>query len=261
MRSLEELGILPAGSAALQHQGGIQISDVEFFERSHDLLDKIDVRVAEDYVPNLTEEYGRWHPSGFMVYPVGTHPELGTLRLHVWPKDLRQKELKGLGEMATEGICDGDIHNHAWHIASKVLGGVYQDNFYNVEQRKNPYEDGIDDLQTSLAGLWHVFRVRYRTKTEPEALVASGEVVSAEVASSRSLHSGAFHMIEAGPFHAPTIPDEQLCATLVFNSPRVFDTGPDILVRGTSLPIVGNRLDVSQDEAAYVSEQLTKEAL
>lgn len=255
MRALEELGIYQAGASALQHSGGCQVSGEEFFEKANDLLAKLDVRVVEDYVPNLVNEYGRWHPSGFMVYPVGIHRELGALRFHIWPKDLRQKELKGLGQLASEGICDGDIHNHAWHIASKVVGGIYSDNFYKVEAQ-NLSTEVVDDRLISSSGLWHVFRVRYRSPANPEALVASGSVVSAEVESSRSMARGEFHTIEAGPFHAPTIQDDRLCATLVFNSHRVIDAGPDILVRGSSKPIVGNRLDVSIEEAVLAVEQL-----
>jgi len=252
---LESFGIQPASAAVLQHAEHNRLESEEFFEKAATALGALEGIVREDVVNNLNEYYGRWHPSGFMVYPLGTHPELGGLRLHVWPEGFRQRELKGLGKLDDQEICDGDIHNHSWHIASRVLGGEYSDTMYDV--RNTEVDPGsLSDEEVAAAGLWHVFQVKYRTTARPEGLHPTGRYVSADIISNRQVDAGETHIIEAGPFHAPTIPEHRLGATLVFNSFRVIPEGPDILVAGSSMPIIGNRVDVSAEEAVEVRSQL-----
>ena len=256
MRSLEEFGVYSSGAEALQHDDANTTTPEQFFDQSQSLLGRLALVTMEDIVPNLRDHYGRWHPSGFMVYPLGTHKELGTLRLHMWPKGHRQREMKGHGELPDD-ICDGDIHNHAWHISSVVLDGVYTDSMYDVK-KVGALNDGVyDEAEVARRSLWNVFQVQYRQGDQPEGLYASGDVVDAAVRDMRQFGREDFHIIPAGPFHAPTIPEEVKSATLVFNSKRVFKGGPDILISGSASPVIGNRLDVTEDEAKLVEEQFS----
>lgn len=255
---LEKFGIIPGDASVLQHTQMNILSEEAFFDRATLKLKGIEGIVREDMLPGLSKLYGRWHPSGFMVYPLGYHPELGGLRLHIWPKGFRQREIKGLGEMSADKIYDGDIHNHAWHIASLVLGGVYEDTMYKVQPSIELEPHSLTDEEVVTAGLHHVFQVSYRTSTHPEALRTTGDYVTASPIKSRSVLEGSMHYIMAGPFHAPVLDEDQFAATLVFNSPRVHGKGPDILIAGSSRPIIGNRIDVSHEEAVEASAQLNK---
>jgi hypothetical protein len=256
MSSLEKFGITLDGAKILQHSDTNELSSDEFFERSTQLLEDIEGVVRDEVISDLENQYGRWHPSGFMVYPLGAHPELGGLRLHVWPQGLRQRKVEGLGWLDDEQICDGDIHNHAWHISSRVLSGQYSDNMYEVNS--SGLEPGsLTDYDVAMKGLLHVFQVKYRTDTTPEFLQATGAYVTADITSRRQVNAGNIHLIEAGPFHAPTIAEDQLSATLVFNSHRVSAGGPDILVAGSSRPILGGRVDVSIEEAEEARAQIS----
>ena len=250
---LEKSGILPVGAAILGHSDHNTLGADEWFEKSLVKLRQVEGIVREEVIPFLPDFYGRWHPSGFMVYPLGAHITLGGLRLHVWPKDLRKREEKGLGRLG-DGMYDGDIHNHAWNISSIVVAGGYSDIFYDVE----PIAEisGLKDEDVSRRGLYHVFRVRYRTSNEPEALTATGNIVTARGGIKRFVNEGGEHTISAGPYHAPAIREAELGATLVFNSARVHPYGPDILVSGSSKPIIGDRLDVTTEEAVEARTQL-----
>ena len=55
------------------------------------------------------------HPAGFLVLYIidPKQREHGQLRLHIWPVDIDPSK--------------SDIHYHTWHLASKVLLGVYQE--------------------------------------------------------------------------------------------------------------------------------------
>lgn len=118
----------------------------EFFERASVLLDKLRVPVLDNIHPILENYRGRWNPMGFMVVPLGSHQELGILRLHIWPKDLRKLTPKG-----------EPIHNHAWHLASTILAGVYSDDIYVLESEPYP----IDENQRKEWGLLRVFSVGF----------------------------------------------------------------------------------------------------
>ncbi len=67
----------------------------EFFERASIMLDELSVPVLDNINPILENYSGRWNPMGFMVLPLGSHPELGILRLHIWPRNLRKLTPKG----------------------------------------------------------------------------------------------------------------------------------------------------------------------
>lgn len=251
MNLLERHGVLPTDSSVLLHTGNNEVGSEEFFARSAEILEPAGEIVASEIIPNLEQYYGRWHPTGFMVYPLGEHPELGSLRLHVWPEGLRVRD-SNWDKRKVGDIYDGDIHNHGWNISSLAIAGFYSDNFYEIETLP---DKNVFDEEVASRGLFRVFEVSYAGEN-PEALTTDGTTVKAHLDEQRTVQAGELHEIEAGPFHAPTVPEDTLGATLVFSSHRVIPEGPQVLIGGSLGPIVGNRQDISDEEKLLAKKQI-----
>jgi hypothetical protein len=237
-------------ATSLLHKEISPISDAQFFLQSSQLLQKLEPTVRNDIIPNLEDYDGRWHPSGFMVYALGMHPQLGSLRLHIWPKNLRRRLVKGRGKMGE--IYDGDIHNHAWNISSLTMQ-YYKDNLYQVEGVESSSEQDFNDR-----GLFRVFNVSYQ-KDARQALVTNGKVVKATITDQREASNGdIIHTAHTHIFHSPTIPEDTLGATLVFDSARMTPDGPDILIGGSTEPIYDTRRSVTRSDAELVKLQFTE---
>ncbi|MGH7196731.1 MAG: hypothetical protein ACREGJ_03115 [Candidatus Saccharimonadales bacterium] len=245
MISLEQYDIQPGrGSASLQQSERGHLPVGEFFDQAVDLLPAIDETLKSDIIPSLEQREGRWHPSGYMVYPLGTHPTLGSLRFHIWPAGMRLREDR-------EGPLR-DVHDHVVHIASIAAKGTYSDNIYRVEA----HGSGVSDEEVAARGLLRVF-MPPSDKSGSEAMTTDGRVVRAYEIGRRVVPQGNTHTIEVGVFHAPTIPEDEIGATLSFSSYRVALAGPHILVGGSTEPIVGQKRLVTPEQAAMVKEQLT----
>lgn len=245
MTSLEQFGIHTGkGPASLQQSERGHLPVQDFFDQAVDLLPAIDETLKSDIVPNLEQHDGRWHPSGYMVYPLGTHSELGSLRFHIWPNGMRLREDR-------EGPVR-DVHDHVVHIASIAAKGTYSDNIYRVESHGN----NMSDEEVAANGLLRVFTPP-SDKSGSEAMTTDGRVVRAHEIGRRVVPEGDTHTIEVGVFHAPTIPEDEIAATLSFSSFRVGLAGPHILAGGSTEPIVGRKRLVTPDEATMVKEQLT----
>lgn len=250
MNSLKDYGLLPTDTVtALLHDVDNNIDQEKFFKDAEELLLKLGDVVRSEVIPNLEQYDGRWHPSGFMVYALGAHPELGSLRFHIWPKNLRRRLIKGRGEM--NDIYDGDIHNHAWNITSLVME-YYSDNFYDI---KTVDEGNLTDKEVNDKGLYRVFNVRYGEDAR-QGLMTDGKVVEAVITKQREARKGDIHTIDTSIFHAPTIPVDVLGSTLVFDSFRLHANGPDILIGGTTDPIFDARREVSKEDAILAKNQL-----
>jgi hypothetical protein len=233
---------------ALQHEIRTEVDGDKFSADASVLLRTLAPLVMSEIVPELELYYGRWHPSGLMVYVLGTHKDLGILRFHVWPKGLRKRIKKGLGQMGN--IFDGDIHNHAWYITSLAMK-YYSDDIYNVLPVN---ELNLTDAEVIERELYRVFNVTYEENVR-QALTPNGSYVTAIVSQSRVTHKGDIHTIAPGIYHAPTVPFEMLGSTLVFDSFRATD-GPDILIRGANEPIYDTRQTISKEEAILAKNQL-----
>lgn len=240
---LNEKGIyLVDSTAPMLHVEKNNISEKDFFSQTKKLLAELAPLVRNEVVPHLESFEGRWHPSGFMVYPLGTHPVLGTLRFHIWPKGLRRRVLKGRGDMGY--VYDGDIHNHAWNLTSLALE-YYQDIIFEVNDTP---EQGLSDKQVNKNDQWfRVFNVHYSQDVR-QSLRTDGRSVYVEMKEQRYAQKGEMHTIKVGVYHAPNIPENLLGATLVFDSFRLA-SGPDVLIGGNQDPIFDRRLPVSHDDA------------
>lgn len=246
MKALEQYGILPPTASASLQQGANYLPVGDFFEQAHELLHSVSDIVQAEVIPSLEEHSGRWHPSGYMVYSLGAHQDLGSLRLHVWPQNMRFSETRDVPGLPR------DVHDHVLHIASVAVSGVYEDDIFRVERVGR-------DLAEEQVGRDGLLRVFTFPDDDPStgALVTDGQFVRATPIEHRVVPKGNSHSIEAGTFHAPAIPEDVLAATLSFSSSRVNLVGPHILAGGSAKPILGRRKRmITPEDAVTVKSQL-----
>lgn len=244
--SLEKYNIQPPAASASKQQSREYLPAADFFDQAHAALEPIAQVVQSNIIPKLEEQPGRWHPSGYMVYSLGTHAQLGSLRLHIWPSDLRRSDTREVPG------APRDIHDHVLHIASRAIGGVFEDDIYRVERVGRDFTDE----EVALKGLLRVFTF---PDDDPSTgtLVSDGRVVKATPIAHRIVPKGEIHSIEAGTFHAPAIPETAFAATLSFSSNRVNLVGPHILAGGSMDAIPGKRKrTVPPEDALLAKEQL-----
>lgn len=242
MRSLEALRIKQGRDE--QHSRLVNYGDLaaeQFFEEAANLLKKATPIVLEDIIPNLERFSGRWNPGGFMVFPLGLMEGLGSLRLHVWPAGLTRQTAHG-----------PDIHNHAWHLISKVLSGHYSDTLYGIEQEKTVNPDNRNDKN----GLLRVFKTRLNFDGK-DILISDGTSVKPIPIEKRSISAGKIHTIKAGDHHLTTIPPEECTATLVLDSPAFQET-TDVIFESIAIHIARKRQLVDRSSAILAKKQIIK---
>lgn len=101
-KSLEEIGFKSGYDTRHLQRGDPQVLlPNRFFDQAYALLEKAEPIVLDGVVPNLEQYSGRWNPGGFMVFPLGVHEVLGSLRLHVYPRGIPRETDQG-----------PNIHNH-----------------------------------------------------------------------------------------------------------------------------------------------------
>lgn len=213
------------------------LKDGGYFDRATTALGRLAPAVFEDVVPNLAEVSGRWNPGGFIVFPLGMHDDLGSLRLHVWPKGMSRESDNG-----------PNIHNHAWLLASQVLTGTYTDTIYNVRPSGDIEQATEED---------EPLRLYRRTRDEigRDVLVTDGAAVTPLPVEDRRVSAGGTHTIDRDIYHLTTIPDDELAATLVFDSPA-FAPSTDVLIRSNERVIECRRPVVDLGALALAKEQL-----
>lgn len=239
MEILQDLGFRKGGDEAHQQILDPNVTDARtYFNQAQPLLETISVPVLYEMVPNLENYTGRWHPLGFMVYPLGVHESMGSLRLHVYPRDIKQIIPNGSG-----------IHDHAWYLISKVLAGTYTDDRFEIDETPNqtPGEQLPGDLL-------RVFRAT-KTPGKPDALTTDGTIVRASLTEQLVVPAGATHTIEPGVFHLPTIGLNQFAATLVLDSPSL-GYKPRILINRSPDPIINPRPNITTEHALIAKAQI-----
>lgn len=234
--SLESLGFKSGHDVQhLQRADPHELLAGNFFDQATNLLQKASPIVLEELVPHLEEYEGRWNPGGFMVYPLGVHEVLGSLRFHVYPRGIPRESDQG-----------PNIHNHGWHLISKILVGEYRDTIYNLE------DQGVvlgSSSQLQERGLLRLFRTM-RNPGGRDVLVTDGTVVRPVPTRHREAQTGDIHTIEANVvYHLTTIPEEQLTATLVLDSPAFTDT-TDVLINSASPQLSGVQIESAMTEVA-----------
>lgn len=128
-----------------------------------------------------------WHPTGFVVLTLLRRPE-GALRLHLWPQ----------GERVLGTPC-WPVHDHAWHLRSHVLCGRLESLEYEVLDD----DDGDAALYAVDYGQGRSSRMR---KSERR--------VSMSERAPRRIEAGTRYEVSAGVFHASSVAEVDLTATL-----------------------------------------------
>jgi hypothetical protein len=249
MGSLSDHGVRPfsrsfSARPEISHQALLQISGDDFIKMSRETLQNLFRPVVTEVIPGLEGIPGSWHPSGFMVFPIGSHDQLGTLRLHVWPTAVpRRRQLKGLGPLGA--ICDGDIHDHAWIVSSLVLTS-YQDFVYQVSFAE------IDEPGENTYG---VFEVDYQDSTQVLSRIRGGAKIVSTIP--RHFSRGELHSLDPKTFHAPAVPLDVTAATLVFHSGRTSDR-TYVLIGDGPESYRETRILITTDEAIQVKTELLR---
>ena len=237
VNSLEALGFKSGHDVQhLQRIDPRELPAGSFFDQATILLHKASPMVLEEVIPHLEEYEGRWNPGGFMVFPLGVHDVLGSLRFHVYPR--------GISRQSDQG--GPNIHNHGWHLISNVLVGHYRDTLYELE------DQGVilgSNSQLGEKGLLRLFHTKRNTRGN-DMLVTDGRVVRPVPILNREVPAGNIHTIEANViYHLTTIPEEQLTATLVLDSPAFVDT-TDVLINSASPRLSGVQIEGAMTEIA-----------
>lgn len=235
--SLEALGI--RSGEDVQHRQRAQLADYPpacHLPLAEDLLRRAAPIIVSEVVPNLTNYPVRWNPGSFMVFPLGMHDHLGSLRLHVWTAGLR------------ETSHGPNIHEHGWHLSSLVLAGPYTDNLYQLEQvQKPPGEEGLLRLYMTERG-----------QGGHDALTTDGALVGPRIIAERSIPQGQIHHIEAGVYHFTTVPLDRLVVTLVVDSPAFVEATGVLLDRGSPTKINRRRISVERSHVLLTREQILR---
>lgn len=209
-----------------------------FFGKAHPLLERLSGQVKTEVFSTLEQREGKWHPLGFMVYHLGVDRSRRSLRLHIWPEGKRVKSAEG-----------PHIHNHAWHIASRVLVGRYTDSFFSViEPEVLPSDSDV---------VLRPYTLRYKSGGT-DFLETDGTQRIAKVIERRSRDAGDTHEIKEGIFHVPTISQDRLTATLVLDSPS-FKYNTTVIIQGPRKILEAQRRVISYPEALKTKEQLLSE--
>lgn len=211
----------------------------EFFEHASVMLDELATPILDHINPILENYSGRWNPMGFMVLPLGSHEELGVLRLHIWPRGLRKLTPKG-----------EPIHNHAWHLASRILIGVYSDDIYAIRGSESYL---ADEDQRREQGLMRVFSIGFGDTGG--TLETDGLCIRVVLDEHREVNAGEHHSIEQGVFHRTTIAHDKFVATLVFDSPTLASSKSKILIDGPAHPITEQREPITAEDIVTVRNQ------
>jgi hypothetical protein len=231
------------GSSLRLHGDTLTRPDL-FFEQAEPILREAAPEVLDDVIPNLENLEGKWHPLGFMAYRLGNIAAFGTLRLHIWPADLRRESPRG-----------PKIHDHAWHLSSLVMQGVYTDELYDVAEVPDPV---YSEEERQQRGLLRVFSPRFRHTSA--ALETDGSCAIATPTENRAFDAGSTHAIPVGVFHITDIPKDQLVTTLLIESPT-YNTHTRILMDTPMDPLTDPRHDMLIEDAIYAKEQVLKTGL
>lgn len=239
---LEGLGIKFGSDVQHSVMADLRLFPAEdFFEQAEILVARASPIVLREIVPHLEDFPGRWNPGGFMVFPLGLHDVLGSLRLHVYPRGIPRETAQG-----------PNIHNHAWHLFSRVLVGSYTDTLYALERIRRATDPEAAHPES---GLLRVFETR-RNPGGRDRLVTDGALVRAVPLIDRQASAGQVHTIEADVvYHLPTVSPEQLTATLVLDS-QAFAVSTHVLLDSASLRIDRTRTPVDRSSALLAKAQM-----
>ncbi|MCA9655853.1 MAG: hypothetical protein H6712_12525 [Myxococcales bacterium] len=132
-----------------------------------------------------------WHPTGFVVLELHRDAR-GALRLHLWPPAGRE-----------QGRPCWPVHDHVWHLSSRVLCGAVHSHGYAVEDE--PEGDAL------------LYAVEYGRERR-SCMRRSERRVSVHACTPQRTEAGGRYAVPAGEFHASRVEAGELAATLVLTT-------------------------------------------
>ncbi|MCY7860538.1 hypothetical protein [Bacillus haynesii] len=148
--------------------------------------------------------YFNWHPLGFVHSKIASIPNLGDLRLHVWPA-LKRKTQKP--EMP--------IHDHVFKINSFILFGEIKNHIYKV---------------TNTESHGKKYRIYMADYVENKSILSpTNQIVNCELQDSKVYSSGNYYVIEKDTLHQSEVQEGQFAATLVVTTEKDNSIKPNIL--------------------------------
>lgn len=219
-------------------EGDVESDPGLFDKQAVPVLRDLESEIFDTVVPNLEQFDAQWHPLGFMSFKLGTLPDFGTLRLHIWPEGLRRESPRG-----------PKIHDHAWHLSSLVLAGTYIDTLYEVEEVAGSYSE--DERNES--GLLRVYKPKLLTTSA--FLDTDGSCAKAAAYQTREIPAGETHAIPVHTFHTTDVPKAIFASTLMLESPR-YNDHTRILMDTPVGPLTDPHDPMPIEDIFYAKEQL-----
>jgi hypothetical protein len=142
---------------------------------------------------------GAWHPNGFAVFHLRAEPDLGDLRLHVWPTARR---------VALEG--QPAIHSHPWDLCSLVLVGRYDDILYDANEVAPGEVSPLRRVQR--------FELELGAPGRGDRVYPVDRWYVPAVRERRAIEAGEVHYLPAGQLHQATVPTAAFVSTLLLTS-------------------------------------------
>jgi len=154
--------------------------------------------VALEISQRLIASEALWHPLGFVSATL-LKDESGTLKLHFWPKGDRRSKTP-----------DWPIHDHAFHISSRVLVGTVGSVRYEVASGSTHrrYSVVYSDSDSKLKPTEHL--------------------VSCREAGRAIMQAGTKYELPIGTYHENIVPAAELALTLVLKSSALY-TSPNVV--------------------------------
>jgi hypothetical protein len=241
------MSTLEAFGARTNDEGHFAQGELEsptiFFDRARSILrnPRLHGEIMSEVVPHLERFSGKWHPIGFQAYHLGVNRKGYSLRLHIWPEGERRKSEVG-----------PHIHDHAWHLASRVLAGTYVDNIYTPIEIDPDHDGEEGDMNL------RVFNLAYGEHGQ-DTLRATGVTRSLRVISRRTFEAGRIHTIRDGVTHLPVVPEGSFAATLVVDAPS---TGrlTNVYIDTDRSILDASRVMIDPTEAVEAKYQLLQQA-
>jgi hypothetical protein len=229
------------------HEHAVQSLDPnDFFAQAQDFLAERTSEVIGDVIPLITELEGGWHPLGFAAFQLMVLEDGSSLRLHVWPEDLRRGH----------SLERPAIHDHAWHLISKIITPApYQDTRYDVQVVSDAPSTEEERISSS-RGLQRVFRAYY--PPGPQELRTDGTCAQVRAIEEVVVQSGQYNRIVAGEYHLDNIPIGLTVATLCLDSPKLIDDGPHVIIDGPADTIKMGRVPIPPEDLRYIRGALQK---
>lgn len=206
--------------------------DITFAHNAERYLRSRSTAILRDFVSGVVP--GKWHPNGFAVFHLGEVPELGRLRLHVWPYQLR---VPLVGQPA--------IHSHPWELCSLVVAGAYTDTVFRARRAEGRGPGRVRG-----------FTIRFGDEETGDEVLPLDMWYDVEASEHRRVTRGQCHFVVPGLLHETIIGADEFAATLLVTSKAVSPEKLLLLGDGDFPQQWYRRPEVSSEHLARIKTEL-----